>query len=108
MAKTKTYRTLFVEIGDNTYRFPYSSDEKADAAFDNLVAKAKEVLGDRITTFSDHSWDYQRADGKTNYVKDLFMIVDESTHIDVSVQDYDWDVVTVPLDKDAYVKEVEE
>lgn len=108
MRKTKTYRTLFVEIGDNIYRFPYSSDEKADAAFDSWVAKAIEVLGDRITTLSDHSWDYQRADGKTNYVKDLFMTVDGNTLIDVYVQDYDWDAIMVPLDKEAYVKEVEE
>lgn len=108
MANTKTYRTLFVEIGDNIYRFPYSSDEKADAAFDSWVAKAKEVLGDRITTFSDHSWDYQAADGKTKYVKDLFMAVDGNTLIDVSVQDAVWDAITVPLDKEADVKEVEE
>jgi hypothetical protein len=92
--KQKIYNTLFVGInkGNDTewHRFPYSSDEKADAAFDSWIAKAKEKLGDRITTFEDLTDEYQ---------KEAFIVLDGNVHIDVCVQDMEWDTLTtVPLD----------
>ena len=95
--KMKTYRTLFVTISKDKYhkdfevhRFPYSSDENANAAFDSWVAKAKEVLEDRLESFLDLSDEFQ---------KEASFLTDDGIQIDVNVQDYYWDTLkTVPLD----------
>ena len=94
--KNKIYNTLFVGInkGKDTewHRFPFSSEEKANEAFDSWIAKAKEVLGERLSGFYDDC-DYRDAD----------LVIDGGKiRIEVSVEELEWSIDS-PLDQEVSI-----
>ena len=94
-----TYWTLYVTVHKGKYhkdadyhKFPFSSKEKADEAFDSWIAKAVESLGERLTTFSD------RTDSLG--VKDASLWIDEGKFdVDVTVEEGVFEDTT-PLDQE--------